>query len=163
MKQEIRIWGETGTRDGEGYSHAQYFVKSDGGREEAGFKGNTGDCVTRAIATATGMSYKEIYDGINEMAKGERTGKRKKGKSSARTGVYKQTIRKYMKSIGWTWVPTMQIGQGCRVHLRGDELPKGRLVVNVSKHSVAVIDGVIYDSHDCSRRGTRCVYGYYIK
>jgi hypothetical protein len=24
-----------------------------------------------------------------------------------------------------------------------------------------VIDGVIHDTHDCSRNGTRCVYGYY--
>jgi|SRR5262245_25045412 len=26
---------------------------------------------------------------------------------------------------------------------------------------VAVIDGVIHDTHDCSRDGTRCVYGYF--
>ena len=55
----------------------------------------------------------------------------------------------------------MQIGSGCTVHLRADELPPGRLVVSVSKHLTAVIDGVIHDTHDCSRRGTRCVYGYW--
>ena len=37
----------------------------------------------------------------------------------------------------------------------------GKLVVNVSKHSTAVIDGVIHDNHDPSRAGTRCVYGYF--
>jgi hypothetical protein len=47
------------------------------------------------------------------------------------------------------------------VHLRAEELPGGRLIVKVSKHVVAVIDGVINDSHDPSRGGTRCVYGYY--
>jgi hypothetical protein len=26
-----------------------------------------------------------------------------------------------------------------------------------------VIDGVIHDTHDCSRGGTRCVYGYWRK
>jgi len=25
----------------------------------------------------------------------------------------------------------------------------------------AVIDGVLHDAYDCSREGTRCVYGYY--
>jgi hypothetical protein len=55
----------------------------------------------------------------------------------------------------------MQIGSGCRVHLRADELPGGRLVVALSRHSTEVIDGVIHDRHDCSREGTRCVYGYW--
>ena len=55
----------------------------------------------------------------------------------------------------------MQIGSGCTVHLRGDELPSGRLVVSVSKHLTAVIYGVIHDTHDCSRGETRCVYGYW--
>jgi hypothetical protein len=55
----------------------------------------------------------------------------------------------------------MQIGSGCKVHLRDGELPTGRLVVFVSKHYTAVIDGVIHDTYDPSRAGTRCVYGYF--
>jgi len=55
----------------------------------------------------------------------------------------------------------MAIGQGCRVHLRADELPAGRLIVVVSSHLVAVIDGVIHDTYDPSRNGNRCVYGYF--
>jgi hypothetical protein len=55
----------------------------------------------------------------------------------------------------------MQIGHGCRVHLRADELPTGRLIVVVSRHLTAVLDGVIHDTFDPSRQGTRCVYGYY--
>jgi hypothetical protein len=139
------------------------YIQDDGGRALAGYKGTTGDCVTRAIAIATGLPYQEVYDLVNDSSKGERTGKRKKGKSNARTGVYKDTKRKVMEKLGWTWVPTMAIGQGCKVHLREDELPLGRLVVSVSKHSVAVIDGVIHDMHDPSRNGTRCVYGYFVK
>jgi hypothetical protein len=135
------------------------FQFNDGGRKQAGYQGYTRDCVTRAIAIATQQDYQIVYDAINELAKRER----KRGKSNARTGVYKPTIRRYMESIGWVWVATMQIGSGCTVHLRDGELPMGRLVVNVSKHSVAVIDGVINDTYDCSRNGTRCVYGYYYK
>jgi hypothetical protein len=55
----------------------------------------------------------------------------------------------------------MAIGSGCKVHLKADELPKGTIIANVSGHFVCVIDGVIQDTYDCSRGGTRCVYGYY--
>ena len=37
----------------------------------------------------------------------------------------------------------------------------GRLIVAVSRHYCAVIDGVIHDLYDPSRNGTRCVYGYW--
>ena len=151
------------------------WVYDDGGREAAGFKGKTGDCVCRAIAIAAERPYKEVYDLINEFAKSERTGKRKRGKSNARTGVYKGTIRKVMEHYGWQWIPTMQIDQGCKVHLRADELPSGRLVVSIARHETAVIDGVIHDTFNPSDRGCtvdaygndittdRCVDGYYRK
>ena len=138
-----------------------HFIQDDGGRSGAGFKGSTGDCVTRAIAIATGVSYSEVYSAINEASENERPGTRKRGKSSARTGVHKPTYRKYLQSLGWTWTPTMAIGSGCKVHLTASELPSGRLIVSVSRHLVAVIDGVIHDTHDPSRGGTRCVYGYF--
>jgi hypothetical protein len=139
----------------------RHFQFDDGGRLAAGYRGKAGDCVVRAIAIATGQPYQQIYDLVNSAAVHERTGKRKRGKSNARTGVYRTSIKRVMNSLGWVWTPTMQIGSGCTVHLRADELPSGRLVVSVSKHLTAVIDGVIHDTHDCSRRGTRCVYGYW--
>ena len=55
----------------------------------------------------------------------------------------------------------MAIGSGCTVHLRADELPPGRLIVGVSRHTTAVINGVVHDTHDPTRGGTRCVYGYW--
>jgi hypothetical protein len=140
---------------------ARRFRFDDGGRAAAGYRGKAGDCVVRAIAIATERPYQEIYELVNRAATRERTGKRKRGISNARTGVYKSSIHRVMKELGWGWTPTMQIGSGCTVHLRANELPAGRLVVSVSKHLTAVIDGVIYDTHDCSRRGTRCVYGYW--
>ena len=136
------------------------FVYDDGGRAAAGFKGNARDCVTRAIAIATGMPYREVYDAINQEAhrEGPRTGRTR---SAARTGVHKATIRRILEQLGWEWHPTMQIGSGCQVHLRADELPSGRVIAKVSKHLVAVIDGDIHDTDDPSRNGTRCVYGYW--
>ncbi len=137
------------------------FRHDDGGRALAGYKGTTTDCVTRAIAIATGNSYQEVYDALNELSKLERTGKKKKHISNSRLGVYRVTYQRYLLSLGWTWTPTMSIGSGCRFHLSSGELPAGRLVVCLSGHLTAVIDGVIHDVENPSRNGTRCVYGYY--
>jgi hypothetical protein len=137
------------------------FIFHDGGRAAAGYKGKTGDCVTRSIAIATERTYQEVYDSLNRFAQAERISKRKRRRSSSRTGVFRQTYQAYLESLGWRWTSTMSIGSGCKIHLRPSELPRGPLIVKVSRHLTAVIDGVLYDTHDCSRGGTRCVYGYF--
>lgn len=137
------------------------FVYSDGGRSNYFKAEKVGDCVTRAIANATGIDYKEIYDALNNLAKSERKTKRKRRVSSSRNGVYKDTFKKYLESKGYKWIPTMQIGSGCKVHLKADELPDGVLIVSLSGHLTCVKNGVIYDTYDCSRDETRCVYGYW--
>ncbi len=141
------------------------FVQDDGGRVEAGFKGRAGDCTCRAIAIASRRPYQEVYDRLNALSKEEVTRRvrrsRRSRPSSARTGVARSISKAYFQELGATWTPTMSIGSGCRVHLRADELPPGRLVVNLSGHHAAVIDGVLHDTHDCSREGMRCVYGYW--
>lgn len=167
------------------------FIYDDGGRYAAGYKGSADDCAVRSIAIAAMLPYQDVYDLVNEMAKDERLTKKRRSRSSARSGVRTSTLRKVMERLGWRWVPTMTIGSGCTVHLADGELPMGRLVVAVSKHYTAVIEGVIYDTFDPSERGTtiypagylgevpkkavkqddgswhyapaRCVYGYYVK
>jgi hypothetical protein len=135
------------------------WVYDDGGRAAAGYRGDTSDCVTRAAAIVTGRPYQEIYDLVNGLGKQER--RRDGRRSTARQGVYKPTTRKLMENLGLRWTPTMEIGSGCQVHLRADELPSGRIAVKLSRHVAAVIDGVLHDLNDCSREGTRCVYGYW--
>jgi len=138
------------------------FVIDDGGRAEAGFRGTTGDCVCRAVAIATGRPYKVVYDEINKLAEMEPKSARRPNGSNERTGVYKYTYKRYLEDyLGLVWTPTMQVGQGCRVHLLRNELPDGRLIVSVSRHMTAVIDGVVHDTHDPRRGGRRCVYGYW--
>lgn len=154
------------------------FVYDDGGRKLAGFKGKSGDCVTRAVAIALELPYSEVY---SEMAFGNATQritskerlamvfkpsmKKSVGKLTAAHGINprRQWFKNWMAYYGWTWVPTMKIGSGCKVHLRADELPSGRIICSLSRHYVAVIDGVIHDTYDPSRGGTRCVYGYWIR
>lgn len=159
---------------------------SDGGRKESGFKGTAGDCVARSVAIASGQPYATVYAAL---AKGAGAERKARG-ASARNGIHtsRKWFKEYMASLGFTWTPTMRIGSGCTVHLRADELPAGRLVVSVSKHYTAVIDGVIHDTHDPSDRAVtiysrqedapegsrlldngngwayspeRCVYGYW--
>lgn len=141
------------------------FKYNDGGRAAAGYKGVAGDCVTRSIAIVTGLPYQEVYDALSNGCRTQRITRGGRYKSSARDGVNtkRKWFREYMEALGFQYVATMGIGSGCKTHLRSEELPKGRLVVQVSKHYTAVIDGVINDTFDPSRGGTRCVYGYWVK
>jgi hypothetical protein len=141
------------------------FVYDDGGREAAGFKGEARDCVCRAIAIATGTPYREVYNKIEALAKSEkprrRKNGRKRGRSTARGGVKKKTLRAVMEFYGLEWVPLMKIGSGCTVHLDRNELPAGTLIARVSKHVVAIVDSIARDTFDPTRGGKRCVYGYW--
>jgi hypothetical protein len=130
-------------------------IINDGGRAAAGYKGKTGDCVARAISIAAQRPYAEVYDTLAHIqATMPKTKRRKKaGVRSASHGVYVKSklFRDYMAKLGFTWTPTMQIGSGCKVHLTDGELPNGKLVVALSRHYTAVIDGVIHDTYDPQR------------
>jgi hypothetical protein len=130
------------------------FEYNDGGRSNY-YKGTAGDCVTRAVAIATGRDYKTVYKALHKEMK------RQGDRGSPRSGVHRSVYQKYLESIGWQWVPTMKVGQGCKVHLVADELPGGNIICRLSKHVVAVIDGVVHDTYRDDRDGTRCVYGYF--
>ena len=141
---------------------------NDGGREAAGYKGKAGDCVVRSIAIVTGFSYQKIYNDLyNANEKFRKTSRTKlarrlrKKNDSPRLGTHRVVIKKYLEKLGWKWTPTMFVGQGCKVHLKKEELPIGTLLVSCSKHITVVKDGVLNDTYDCSRNGTRCVYGYW--
>ena len=146
------------------------WVFDDGGRASAGYKGSAGDCVCRSIAIVTGHPYKELYA---ELAHGMGSQRKSRG-ASARNGITtgRKWFKDYMRSLGFIWTPTMLVGQGCKVHLVNGELPMGRLVVSLSRHYTAVIDGVIRDTYNPQRQtiivddagkrmAHRCVYGYW--
>lgn len=134
---------------------------NDGGRSAAGFKGRVGDCVCRAIAIATEQPYISVYDALNNLSLSLRTRSKRTRGGSSREGLKRKVYQSYLKSLGWEFHPTMTIGSGCHTHLRPEELPKGRIIVRLSRHLSAVVDGAIHDTFDPSRDGTRCVYGYF--
>lgn len=123
----------------------------DGGRSAAGYRGDAGDCVVRSLAIATETPYQEVYDDLRQRIGG-----------TPRDGVAKKHAGAYLTERGYEWVAKMSIGSGCTTHLAVGELPAGRLVCRLSRHLVAVVDGVVRDTYDPTRDGTRCVYGYWI-
>jgi hypothetical protein len=132
------------------------WVYDDGGRRESGFRGDTGDCVTRAIAIATGLPYADVYRDVSDRVGA--TGRAR----SARNGVPNRTIRPLITGYGFTWTPTMKVGAGTTVHVSTGEVPDN-CILRLSRHVVAVVDGVVHDTYDPSRDGTRAVYGYFVR
>lgn len=127
------------------------FKYNDGGRSKYFRASGVGDCCVRAGAIASGCDYKEVYD-LAKKISGE----------SPRNGMSKKDSKKLMEALGGKWHTAMTIGSGCKVHLRADDLPSGRIVCSCSRHLVAVIDGVVNDTYEDDRNGTRCVYGYWV-
>jgi len=153
------------------FSRSNLILKiDDGGRAAAGYKGQAGDCVVRSIAIVTKLPYQKIYDDLFKANEEFRTNSRtklarslKQKNDTPRTGTHRVVLKKYLKRLGWNWTPTMFIGQGCKIHLKKNELPDGTLLVSCSKHITVVKDGFLHDTYDCTRGGTRCVYGYWTK
>ncbi len=147
------------------------FIYNDGGRSKYFKASRVGDCVTRAIANATGKDYKEVYDALNAIAKSTKnTYKGEQLKSSSRNGVHKKVYHKYLTSLGWVKHVTCGIGEGVKMHLNENELPSGNLIVEIARHLTNVRDGVIYDTYNCSEKyitedgyKSRAVYAYWTK
>ena len=130
------------------------FQYDDGGRAAAGFKGEARDCVARAITIVTQSDYADVYAILGALCATAHLPK------SARNGVPRKVYEPWLFDLGFMWEPRMRIGSGCTTRLDPAELPD-TCIARCSKHLVAVVDGVIRDTHDSSRGGTRCVYGVY--
>ena len=144
-------------------------VLTDGGRSQYFNTKTNNECVVRAIVIATGMDYLEVFNELTERQKAWANTSRskrakaclKKGARISKNGVYDEVWKPYLAELGFVYTATMGIGTGCKVHLKAEELPSGTIICNLSRHVVCVKDGVVHDTHDCTREGTRCVYGYW--
>lgn len=152
------------------------FIHNDGGRSKY-FKGSTGDCVTRAIAIATNIDYKIVYDDLfiankeyiekhnNKYAKAMKS--RKNG-LSPRNGIYKEIYSKYLFANGWKYISLVKFGSKERTKL--DQLTHlDNIIVCIPRHIMAMQKGVINDIGDTrysyweERKSIRTANGYYIK
>lgn len=122
------------------------FEYHDGGRSKYFAKETVRDCVVRAIAIASGRDYKEVYNKAKEIIG-----------YTPRNGVKCSDTHKIMKAFGGEWNRT-----GGNTHLCEGEIPmRGHIICNLKGHVTAVINGVIYDTYDCSDDGYRSIYGYW--
>jgi hypothetical protein len=129
---------------------------NDGGRRDAGYKGERGDCVTRAIAIATGTSYRQVYRELTELTKSMTGGL----DTSVANGCSDEVAHRYLIDLGWSVVLTP------KTYLKDAPRDQRILVSLTERHNVAVINGTVHDSWDSrvSRR-TKCkspkMAGYY--
>jgi hypothetical protein len=146
------------------------WVYDDGGRKRAGYRGE-GPCVVRAIAIATEKPYREVYEALRaatcscaimafytpSLANHFRAESRNGFKPDE--GSPPAVFRPYLVSLGWLHTPITNR----KIYLRANQLPSGRIIVEVRNHLVAVIDGVIHDTYNSGMNGRRPVTDYYTK
>ena len=136
------------------------FIRNDGGRAAAGYRGTCRDCVCRSIAIAAELPYQEVYNDLREVLKyWPASYKRRR---SPRNGVCTSTthFHDYMTHLGFRYVSLK--GQG--LSLRDDApLPSGRLAVSLKGHYTAVVDNVLNDAYDSRRNRDTAIEGYWIR
>jgi hypothetical protein len=98
------------------------------------------DCTKRSISLTTGISYREVARGMNEHKK----------ITGVKVFYENPNPRSYMERVlGFTRV-TLQKSERVTVESFAKEHPHGRYVVSVSGHWTACIDGIVYDTWDCT-------------
>ena len=109
------------------------------------------DCVKRSITLATGIPYIEVQKGLNDHKK--------------ITGVKKfynyPNPESYMKKVlGFERIAVAKNADGTRVTVEefAKLHPCGRYVISILEHWTACIDGIIYDTWDCSKEGVLSYY-----
>lgn len=127
------------------------FQYSDGGRYNAGYNTIVGDCVTRAIAIVSRISYIEVYESMNKFISEKEGGTKARKGSCVPLGIHIKTLKKIMRELGAKWYFTNSY----------DDIPrKGKVILNVPNHVCAIIDGIIYDTFDIRETNKR-IYGYW--
>tara|TARA_R110000744_G_scaffold225308_1_gene343722 strand:+ start:103 stop:519 length:417 start_codon:yes stop_codon:yes gene_type:complete len=134
------------------------YEKTDGGRKDAGYRGQGGDCVTRAIAIATDTPYRRVRLALTDLAV-EMTGGINKGVAN---GCPTPIAHRFLTELGWEAVPAdMYI----------NELPKKQPVIaclTTRSHWVAVVNNTVKDTWDSrntnrTQNGWMKLKGYYRK
>lgn len=114
----------------------------------------TDDCVTRALALATGMHYKKMHQLLTKLNRQYvRNYNNKYSReitcvgTNPTNGIFKPIYHTLLINLGWRWHPYSK------------PLPaRGTIIVSMRLHIATIIDGVFYDTED---RRTQRIYGYY--
>jgi hypothetical protein len=141
------------------------FLRNDGGRAVAGYKGTTGDCGVRAIAIGTGKSYGEVYYALQAIQdvfhrKHEHKRKLKARQRYVRNGVWKEVADEYLTSLGWRWIALASIG-GEVVRVQDVARLYPNSIMRLARHFSAMVDGVNHDTWE--QMPVKRVYGVWVK
>lgn len=127
------------------------FQLNDGGRSLAGYSGQTGDCVVRALTIALDGSYINMHSHLNQMA--WELEKSQRSKSGAATGFYNSTLSHMMKKFKFKWVKN---------RTKSFSIPnKGTYIVAFPTHVCVVKNGTIHDTHNPFNELGNFVLGYW--
>ena len=133
------------------------FQYDDGGRLEAGYKGQARDCVVRAYCILTGEDYRAMYK-VFAKAQGELTG----GPVSARNGIVRAVSRPMFEALG---LQKIKLGRGKRPTFTEAYNLYGDCIVSTTRHLCALVNGALRDTADCRTylfpqgHTIRCVQG----
>ena len=139
------------------------YIYNDGGKSLTGRKGNSGDCVVRAMAIALDLDYDYCYKVLAQANKDAGYTK------SARDGLQRTTYEKVFNKHGWFWTSAPKNlwvwDEDNYMYLnrkaRHKDMPKNkRVIARMSKHIAAIVDQEIHDIFDSSYK---MVYGYWEK
>lgn len=110
-----------------------------------------GDCVKRAITKATGMDYHEVQLELNRHKRitGAKTFNEDKNWKSYVENVLNGVKLSFPAKAGQ---PRMNGDRFCKAY------PKGSYILSMAGHLSCCVDGVIYDTWDCS---SKCCYTAY--
>lgn len=105
-----------------------------------------GDCVIRAIASATGQSWEQTYTELCAL-----------GLELKNVPNGKEVYTLYLKRLGWQKMKMPKVPYGdtyTRLKVRefAEINNKGRYVIDIANHLTAVEDGTIIDIWDCGRK-----------
>ena len=107
-----------------------------------------GDCVKRAIAKATNTDYMEVQRGLN----------RHKKITGAKTFNSDYNWLSYIENVCGGKKMSFPAVKGQK-RMNGERFckvyPKGNYILQMANHLTACVDGIIYDTWDCSEK---CVY-----
>lgn len=111
-------------------------------------KWNRPDCVIRAVALATGLSWLEAFDYLSAKARRDHT--------VPNDGT---RLRDWLAEAGASWTAvTVKPG---KKRLTAENFakghPEGQYILRLANHEAACVNGVILDVWNCS---AKCVYGY---
>ena len=105
------------------------------------------DCVKRAICKSTGIDYMEVQRMLNRIKR--EIGAKKFNDNSVCEEVVRRQGWKVLSFPAQKGKPRMNGNRFCEAY------PKGSYILRMAGHWSACIDGVIYDTWDCSEK---CVY-----